>query len=451
MASDNDMKLSGYFSPYQILLRFLFIPLIRRYFSSRVSNSNESLRISITNTSEQMHFGNVDAVKYNSSSVPVTFYLHNPIRFCMRILLDAKIGLGESYMLADWDASPSAKDFLTLLIRARQFNSHKVSSNRRLGWPKLLCAFVQQIFVRTIRAIAWFFNYIEHRIHENSMLGSARNIRQHYDLGNEMFQMFLDSSMTYSCALFETLPEKITKSDFKMLEKAQMRKYDAMLDELQLKPSDHVLEIGCGWGACSIRAVQKFGCRWTGITISAEQFKIAQERVREYALEDKIDFKLLDYRLEKGVYDKLIAIEMIEAVGHEYLPEFFRIMRDRIAPGGIACIQAITCPNAYYERYRRSSDFIKKYIFPGGHLPSEDAISEALPPQLNIERVSHMGMHYAITLDLWFSAWMERQKDIIELGYSQQFHRKWQFYFALCSALFEYSHIDTVQMRITRA
>ncbi|KHN83301.1 putative fatty acid methyltransferase [Toxocara canis] len=355
-------------------------------------------------------------------------------------------------MSSDWNASPSAKDFLTLLIRAKRYKStHKMSSRQRSSWIGSLSVYLQRTIVRTIRVIVRFLNYIQHRFHQNSMLGSARNIHQHYDLGNEMFQIFLDPSMTYSCALFEPFPEKITKTDFKMLEEAQMRKYDAMLDMLELKPTDHVLEIGCGWGACSIRAVQKFGCKWTGITISAEQLKVAQEKVRKHALEDKIEYKLLDYRLEKGVYDKLLAIEMIEAVGHEYLPLFFEIMRDRIVPGGIACIQAITCPDAYYDHYRRSSDFIKKYIFPGGHLPSEGAISEALPPELTIETVSHIGKHYAVTLDLWHSAWMERQKKILDLGYTQQFHRKWQFYFALCSALFEHSHIDTVQMRIARA
>ncbi|VDK87824.1 unnamed protein product, partial [Onchocerca ochengi] len=199
----------------------------------------------------------------------------------------------------------------------------------------------------------------------------------------------------------------ITHSDNKLLEEAQMRKYDRAFDIINLKSDDRILEIGCGWGACAIRAVKYYGCQWTGLTISMEQFKIAQQRISDNGLQEKINFKLLDYRLENDVYDKIIAIEMIEAVGHEYLPQFFETIRDRLRPGGKAYLQAIICPNLNYERYCRSSDFIKKHIFPGGHMPSEQAIREALPPELTITKMIHIGHHYSPTLDLWYcSVWL---------------------------------------------
>nr|AZA15245.1 probable fatty acid methyltransferase [Anisakis pegreffii] len=400
--------------------------------------------------------------------------------------MDQKIGLGEAFMYADWDAKPSAKHFLTLLIRAKcykssltkkmvitsQNESNVERKEAETGEPmafssswknlvefafgigiiaKKLLLNLQKLMLNSIRNVVWLWNYAKHRLRENTMLGSAKNIHEHYDLGNELFEMFLDSSFTYSCALFDPIPSnELIKSDFALLETAQRRKYDKILTEMQLKSDDHVLEIGCGWGSCGLYAVEKYGCKWTGITISKEQLKIAQKKVEDAKLGDRIEYKLLDYRLEKGVYDKVLAIEMIEAVGHEYLPEFFRTLSDRLRPGGLACLQAITCPDAYYDRYRRSSDFIKKYIFPGGHLPSEGAIKAALPVQLTIRSVSHIGKHYSKTLDLWHAAWMEREKDILKMGYSKEFHRKWQFYFVLCSALFEYDHIDTVQMCITR-
>uniref|UniRef100_A0AC34FLF8 Cyclopropane-fatty-acyl-phospholipid synthase n=1 Tax=Panagrolaimus sp. ES5 TaxID=591445 RepID=A0AC34FLF8_9BILA len=230
--------------------------------------------------------------------------------------------------------------------------------------------------------------------------------------------------MTYSCAIFEEpLPKNITKSDMKLLNDAQMRKYDALFERLNIKSTDHILEIGCGWGHCAIRAVQRFGCKWTGLTISVQQFELCKKRIKDAGLEDKIDIKFLDYRGETGIYDKIVSIEMIEAVGHEYFPVYFSTIRDRLRPGGIAAIQAIYSADELAERSKNSSDFIKKHIFPGGDMPS---------------------------IDLWNAAWQERRPKILSLGYSNRLIRKWEFYFVLCSALFEYGNIDVAQISFVK-
>ncbi|PIO59042.1 Cyclopropane-fatty-acyl-phospholipid synthase [Teladorsagia circumcincta] len=265
-----------------------------------------------------------------------------------------------------------------------------------------------------------------------------------------MFELFLDKTMTYSCALFEEPGHCVKKVDFEELEKAQMKKIDALIDMLDLSENDKVLEIGCGWGAFAIRAVQRSGCQWTGLTISREQLALANDRVKAAGLEDKIDLKIQDYRLVQGSFTRVISVEMIEAVGHAFLPQYFQTISDRLVPGGKAVIQAIICPDAYYEKYSNSSDFIKKYIFPGGHMPSLGAINAALPNDLEFGEKRHIGRHYATTLDHWFSAWMMCMKDTLALGYSETFHRRWQYYFCLCSALFAHDHIDAVQFELNK-
>uniref|UniRef100_A0A0R3RS36 Cyclopropane-fatty-acyl-phospholipid synthase n=1 Tax=Elaeophora elaphi TaxID=1147741 RepID=A0A0R3RS36_9BILA len=409
-----------------------FFNLNSRHFNGIIRNAPESLLVILPDINCKLHFGDTD--EQSDDTLPVTLLIHKPISFCFRILLDPKIGLGEAYMLENWDAQPRIQDLLALLIR---------HTKKQFQLSKLLIYLIIQL----IRSTISFINVMQHYYHANSLYGSAKNIHEHYDLGNNMFSLFLDPSMTYS-----SIPShKITHSDNELLEEAQMRKYDQMFHEMNLSSDDRILEIGCGWGACAVRAAKYFRCKWTGLTISTEQFKTAQQRITDNELQDKVNIKLLDYRLENDIYDKIVAIEMIEAVGHEYLPQFFGTLRDRLRPGGKAYLQAITCPEVNYERYRRSSDFIKKYIFPGGHMPSERAIREALPPELSITKTTHIGQHYAPTLDLWNCAWTEHEEEILKLGYSRKFHRKWQFYFALCSVLFQYSHIDTVQILIEKS
>ncbi|VDM63764.1 unnamed protein product [Angiostrongylus costaricensis] len=379
----------------------------------------------------------------------ITVYIHNPIHFCWLMLLDQKMGLGETYTAGDWTAEPNPTEFLKLLIRAKK--QTKRAEPRTSSPLERLARSVSELMLAVIRQIVSNYSYIQHRIRDNTLTQSAKNIHDHYDLGNDMFRMFLDPSMTYSCAIFQEPLEHVEKVNFEVLEEAQQRKMDRLIDMLDLRETDRVLEIGCGWGACAIRAVKKSQCYWTGLTISHEQLEWAKQKVVEEGLHDKICFKYEDYRLATGQYDKIISVEMIEAVGEAFLPQYFKVLSDRLVSGGKAVLQGIICPDIYYERYRKSSDFIKKYIFPGGHMPSLGAIKLSLPNDLTIGEIRHIGRHYANTLDHWYSAWMKNEENILALGYSKSFHRLWQYYFSLCSALFANDHIDAVQFILTKS
>ncbi|EPB65979.1 Cyclopropane-fatty-acyl-phospholipid synthase [Ancylostoma ceylanicum] len=349
-------------------------------------------------------------------------FIDNPIHFCWLMMLDEKMGLGEAYMAGDWRAEPNPTEFLKLLIRAKKETA--VGKKHTKKGNRTFTAVAAAVALDVLRRAVAIYTYIQHRIRDNTMKQSAKNIEEHYDLGNDMFELFLDKTMTYSCALWEEPGHHVKKVDFEELEKAQLKKIDALIDMLDLKETDSVLEIGCGWGAFAIRGVQRSGCKWTGLTISHEQLALGKERVKAAGLEDKIDLKYQDYRLAEGQYTRVISVEMIEA--------------------------AITCPDAYYAKYCKSSDFIKKYIFPGGHMPSLGAIDAALPSDLQFGEKRHIGRHYATTLDHWYSAWMVCEKDILALGYSETFHRRWQYYFCLCSSLFANDHIDTVQFVLNK-
>ncbi|KJH50413.1 Cyclopropane-fatty-acyl-phospholipid synthase [Dictyocaulus viviparus] len=359
------------------------------------------------------------------------------------------MGLGETYTTGDWTAEPNPTEFLKLLIRAKK-QRKRIEQRIRSSPKENFVRIVGGIILAIIRWIVTSYRYAQHRIRDNTLIQSAKNVEDHYDLGNDMFRMFLDPSMTYSCAIFQEPLEQVEKVDFEVLEQAQRRKMDQLIDMLDLKKSDRVLEIGCGWGACAIQAVKRSDCHWTGLTISYEQLEWAKSKVVEEGLQDKICFLYEDYRLVSGQYDKIISVEMIEAVGQTYLPQYFKVISDRLVSGGKAVLQVIICPDAYYERYCQSSDFIKKYIFPGGHMPSLGAIKSSLPDDLTIGQIRHIGRHYACTLDHWYNAWMKNEEGILALGYARSFHRLWQYYFCLCSALFANDHIDAVQFTITK-
>ncbi|KIH46062.1 Cyclopropane-fatty-acyl-phospholipid synthase [Ancylostoma duodenale] len=360
----------------------------------------------------------------------VTMFIDNPIHFCWLMILDEKMGLGEAYMAGDWRAEPNPTEFLKLLIRAKKETAVGKRPSKKAN--RTVAAVAMAFALDVLRRAVAIYTYIQHRIRDNTMKQSAKNIEGTVGLMNK------------------EPGHQVKKVDFEELEKAQLKKIDALIDMLDLKETDSVLEIGCGWGAFAIRGVQRSGCKWTGLTISHEQLALGKERVKAAGLEDKIDLKYQDYRLAGGQYTRVISVEMIEAVGHAFLPQYFQIISDRLSPGGKAVLQAITCPDAYYAKYCKSSDFIKKYIFPGGHMPSLGAISAALPSDLQFGEKRHIGRHYATTLDHWYSAWMVCEKDILALGYSESFHRRWQYYFCLCSSLFANDHIDTVQFELNK-
>jgi cyclopropane-fatty-acyl-phospholipid synthase len=283
-----------------------------------------------------------------------------------------------------------------------------------------------------------------HWLHRNTRAGSRRNIAAHYDLGNDFFELFLDETMMYSCALFE-------RPDMSLAQ-ASTAKLDAICRKLALGPQDHVLEIGTGWGGFALHAARGAGCRVTTTTISPAQYELARERVRAAGLGDRITVLLEDYRDLKGTYDKLVSIEMIEAIGHEYFGEFFRRCAERLVPGGPMLLQSITIAEDHYARARDEVDFIKRYIFPGCCIPSAGALVQAMSASsdLRVVDVEDIGPHYATTLARWRENFLARRDDVRALGYSAAFARMWEFYLCYCEAGFAERALGDVQMLLVR-
>lgn len=341
--------------------------------------------------------------------------------FFWRLATGSDIGLGESYMAGDWECT-DVSAFLQLMIR----NWECIESERG------------GFLTRT-------FNYIRHRRRVNTIAGSRSNIGEHYDLSNDFFRLFLDDTMMYSCAWFKDVANA-GSGNGEALADAQLAKLKRIIDKAQIGPDDHVLEIGCGWGAFAIEAVRRTGCRVTGITVSREQLKLARERVTAAGLDDRISFELCDYRMVKGKFSRIISIEMLEAVGHENLGEYFATVGRLLLPGGFAVIQVITIPDGRYYWYCRTSDFIRKHIFPGGHLPCLAALhAAARSSQLEIGEVENIGTHYVPTLKIWRERLHANTDKAKALGFDEIFMRKWEFYFAYCEAGFAEHVIDDLQ------
>ncbi len=339
-------------------------------------------------------------------------------RFFRRALFSGDIGFGEAYTDGDW-TTDDLPGLLTLLAANEAVLDDRSIVTSTLG--------------------RWI-NFLRHLLRANTLKGSSRNIREHYDLSNDFFATFLDPSMTYSSALFET--------DSDSLEQAQRNKIQAIIEKAAISSVDHVLEIGCGWGSFAIEAVKQTGCRVTGITLSQEQLSFARQRVQETGLEDRIDLQLRDYRHIEGRYSKIVSIEMLEAVGHAGLKSFFAACDQALRPGGKAVIQVITIPDRKYTAYRYSSDWIRKHIFPGGHLPSVGVLAKSMAAEssLNINSLEQYGLDYAKTLVLWRQTLLTKRQEIFELGYDENFLRKWDYYFAYCQAGFAAQIIDLAQL-----
>jgi cyclopropane-fatty-acyl-phospholipid synthase len=283
-----------------------------------------------------------------------------------------------------------------------------------------------------------------HWLHRNTRAGSRRNISAHYDIGNDFYKLFLDDTMMYSCALFER--EGVT------LAEAQVAKLDAICRKLELGPQDHVLEIGTGWGGFALHAASRYGCRVTTTTISPSQHAYALERIRAAGLEGRVTLLMQDYRDLGGTYDKLVSIEMIEAVGHQYYGEFFRRCEALLKPGGRMLLQAITIADQHYARARNEVDFIKRYIFPGCCIPSVTALARAMTASsgLRIENLEDIGPHYATTLRRWRENFNANSGRLHVLGVPPSFLRMWEFYLAYCEAGFAERALGDVQMRLEK-
>ena len=328
-------------------------------------------------------------------------------RFYGRVLRSGSMGVAESYLDGEWST-----DNLTGMLRLFLQNQNAMNS---IG-----------------RGRSWLANglaRIAHLLRDNSLAGSRRNIHEHYDLGNDFFRLFLDETMMYSSAFF-------AEEDYS-LKQASEAKLDIICRKLQLGPQDHVLEIGTGWGGFAEYAAKNFGCHVTTTTISAEQYAFARERIDRAGLADRVTLLQQDYRDLTGVYDKLVSIEMIEAVGLRHLDEYFRVCADRLKPEGVMLIQAITIPDQRFEQYSRSVDFIQKYIFPGGALPSIGAMQQSTSgTDLRLVDLADFASHYARTLREWRDRFFARRDEILSLSFDERFLRMWEYYFCYCEAAF---------------
>ncbi len=342
--------------------------------------------------------------------------------FFSRLGLAGEIGFGEAYMAGEWDVD-DLPGFLGLLIANAGIMSKQ---------PSIALFFTK------------IYHYILHRSRKNSKAGSKENIQAHYDLSNQMYQLFLDESLTYSAAVFES-PEQ-------SLEAAQRHKLQKIIKKARLKADHQVLEIGSGWGSFAIEAVQQTGCRVTTVTLSEAQYQLAQERIAAAGLKGRIEIKLCDYRRLEGQFDRVVSIEMIEAVGHDFLPDYFKTCDRLLKPQGIMVLQAITFRDQDYDSYHKNIDWIRKHIFPGGHLPSLTAISMALTKHttLMIDDLENIGPHYAPTLAHWHKRFMAAESTIRTLGFDEEFYRKWVFYFASCEAAFARRYLNNLQLVLTR-
>lgn len=351
---------------------------------------------------------------------PLEITVHDA-RFYPALGFDGHLGAGEAYALGWWSAV-DLTGVVQLMLRNRA-----TLEALETGWARLF------------KPARW----LVHALHRNTRNGSRRNISAHYDLSNEFFRQFLDETMTYSCGIFER-PDA-------SLRDASVAKYEHMAALMELGPQHHVLEIGTGWGGFAIHAAREYGCKVTTTTISTQQFELATQRVREARLEDRITVLKQDYRDLTGSYDRLVSIEMIEAVGHEYYRTFFEKCAALLAPGGRMALQAITIEDHRYESARRDVDFIKKYIFPGSNIPSVTALcTAASTTELRLVQANEIGLHYAETLRRWRVAFGENTEQIRALGFGDEFMRLWEFYFCYCEGGFLEGAIGDVQIAFTK-
>lgn len=378
-------------------------------------------------------------------------------RLFLQTILRADIGLGECYMNGDFDADLYA--FLDTICKGHPA-ANNADENTRCK-PKMSADPIGVISA-VVNWIGAKMEMAAHKALSNTKEGSRKNIEYHYDAGNDFYKLFLDDTMLYSSAIHGDIHDsnisvnvldqfKTFEEQEAHLEASQYAKIDAMIARAGIKAGDSVLEIGCGWGACAIRMARTKQCKVTGLTLSHEQHAEATARVAAAGLSHLIDIQICDYRDVRGTFDKVMSIEMLEAVGHEHLPSFFATVHRVLKPGGKAAIQVITMPDGRYESYCNSeSDFIRAYIFPGGHLPSVGAMTSASPRGLELTSYDDIGLHYAVTLRLWRDRMMARAGRILGMGYSRKFLRMFEFYFAYCEAAFANKLIYDLQMTWTK-
>ena len=346
-------------------------------------------------------------------------HIHNPDLFA-RLIREGDLGFCDAY-LDGWWSTPDLQAFMDLV--------HADNEEVYDGF----------VGIALIRAFEKFRFWMQ----SNSKRQARKNISAHYDLGNAFYGLWLDDTMTYSSALFTTGQEST--------EDAQIAKYASMVDQMGVQAGDHVLEIGCGWGGFAEYAAKERGLRVTGLTISQEQHDYAVKRIRKAGLSDMVEIKMQDYRDERGHYDGIASIEMFEAVGEKYWPVYFETLRERLKPGKMATLQIITVEDRRWEVYKRGVDFIQKYIFPGGMLPSPSVLrAQVERAGLEIERSIEFGQSYDQTLRRWYDSFNERWNEVAALGFDDRFRRMWNFYLTSCASTFRFANCDVTQITLKR-
>uniref|UniRef100_A0A8R7R8M4 Amine oxidase domain-containing protein n=1 Tax=Triticum urartu TaxID=4572 RepID=A0A8R7R8M4_TRIUA len=361
--------------------------------------------------------------------------VHDPL-FYWKVAIEGSIGLAEAYIdgcFSVLDKREGLLNLMLILIANRDERRNRRIARKGFWWSPF----------HIIAQLAYAKYFLRHASRKNTATQTRRNISRHYDLSNDFFSLFLDKSMTYSCAVF--------KMENESLEAAQQRKLSLLIEKAKIKRGHHVLDIGSGWGSLAIQAVKQTGCKYTGVTLSAEQHKYAERKVREAGLEDHITFLLCDYRkIPPSKYDAIISCGMIEHVGHEYMDEFFACCESYLAEDGILVLQFISIAEERYDQYRKRPDFIKEYIFPGGCLPSLARVMSAMTTssRFSIEHVENIGPNYYTTLMHWRDNFMANKDQVLKLGFDEKFIRIWEFYLIYSAAGFKSRAVGDYQVRM---
>ncbi|UCD91163.1 MAG: class I SAM-dependent methyltransferase [Desulfobacterales bacterium] len=407
--------------PYKVSslegLRETFIDrLSRKLFFSLMQDFKRG-KLTLIEKNQQVQLGQSS----KEVSLQATIHVHHP-RFYTSTVFGGSIGSAEAYMAGLWSTS-----HLTNVIRLVILN-RKMMEKMDKHW-------------------SWITDPVHklyHYFRRNTLQGSKENIVAHYDLGNDFYRLFLDETLTYSCGIFE--------HENSTLKAASIAKYDRICRKLQLHPEDHVMEIGGGWGGFAIHAAKHYGCRVTTTTISDKQYALAEKRIAASGLSHRIRLLCKDYRHLDGKFDKLVSIEMIEAVGHQYLDTFFQTCSRLLKDNGMMLLQAITIGDQVFDTHKRSVDFIKRYIFPGSCIPSIQAMMSAIARKTDLKlfHLEDITPHYARTLAAWRKRFIDHIDDVREMGFSDTFIRMWEYYLCYCEGSFTERYNGDVQMLLTK-
>lgn len=393
----------------RLIMNWIYKKILISFFKGKKLNG--SIKISFDN--ETYVFGT------SSNMVNVNVLKDS---FFRRVIYFGDVGFGEAYFLGEFETD-DLRELLLWFIKNKESMPGFNKKFLLFEWAKPLLK-------------------LAHTRRENTKKGSEKNIKEHYDVSNDFYKLWLDETMTYSSAIFEENMD---------LKQAQENKYSRICEKINLKNSDHLLEIGSGWGGFAIFAAKNYGCKITTITISKAQYEYAKRLIEEEKLEGFIDIRIQDYRDLTGEFDKIVSIEMMEALGHKYVPAFIEICSSLLKPSGKICFQCITYPDDDFNNYLKNNNYIKKYIFPGGELLSLNHIKSTSDKEnLIITQLETIGAHYAKTLNMWKQNLEARKDEIISLGFSNEFLKKWLYYFIYCSVGFETAYLNNVQITLEK-